>query len=427
MATKAQSSLPPPPADWPPQADSDYERIRILGAGAFGEVWLARARVPDENGARAEVAIKGVSIEHESEGATAEREMAILRNLNHPNIIRLLHDYAPASDEAKGRYMALSYVNGPDIGQLLEERGALGLPLARIIARDLIAAVAYCHARGVIHRDIKPDNVMLEGCMEGKKWLFDDVMWNDDVEMNQLGRFKAVLADFGFARATTEADYQTTTPAPESRRASFDRHKSMMVFSRAKSAVGTKFFAAPEITKGVRLKSEGENALTSCVSSYALISDAYAVGVTLKEIVTGAPPGQDVTEYVKANRKVERPNIEPKKQQSSFSRLRKRKLFLRKLLTRSAASERTKPSSETATLRSELPHDIIQLRYMTELPEQVQDLIDRLTEEKMDERLSVRRAQDHEWIGGYDSLPQGDTPSHHFDPIVYIKDEAALL
>ena len=146
----------PPPADWPRQADEDYDRIRVLGRGAFGEVWLARSKKPDENGNRVEVAIKGVSIRNAQEGATAEREIAILNEMNHPNIIRLIHAYEPASADAKGRYMAVSYVNGPDLGQLLEARGALGLPLAQLIAQGLIAAVAYCHARGVIHRDIKP-------------------------------------------------------------------------------------------------------------------------------------------------------------------------------------------------------------------------------------------------------------------------------
>ena len=80
------------PEDWPIQADDDYTRIRVLGAGAFGEVWLAKSKEQDENGVHALVAIKGVSIANENDGATAEREIAILSEMNHPNIIRLLHD-----------------------------------------------------------------------------------------------------------------------------------------------------------------------------------------------------------------------------------------------------------------------------------------------------------------------------------------------
>ena len=121
-------------------ADEDYERIRILGRGAFGQVLLCRSRVT-----RDLVAVKGVSIESEAEGATAAREMAILSELSHPNIIRLLHGYEPAGPDAKGRYMALGYVDGPDLGDVLEHGGALSLGVARLVARDLISAVAYCH------------------------------------------------------------------------------------------------------------------------------------------------------------------------------------------------------------------------------------------------------------------------------------------
>mmetsp|Transcript_11147 Transcript_11147/g.23803 ORF Transcript_11147/g.23803 Transcript_11147/m.23803 type:complete len:430 (-) Transcript_11147:241-1530(-) len=428
-----KSTPPPPPADWPPQADQDYDRIRVLGAGAFGEVWLAKAKRPDENGSHSLVAIKGVSITNESEDATAMREMAILSDLNHPNIIHLLHDYEPASASAKGRYMALSYVNGPDLGELLEERGAVGLPLAQLIARDLISAVAYCHARGVMHRDIKPDNIMLEGCKEGKEWLFDDEMWGDK-KIVKPGRFKAVLADFGFARATSAADYeQSKQEEEEGKRAKMNRMKSRYVF-RAKSAVGTKHFAAPEITGTVRKKTESEQCLTSCVSSYALISDAYAVGATLSEITTGVPPGQDVETYVKENRK-EVPKHMPKRQSDTHLRVKKSPLSMFKRMLHKKPSPHYSDSKSESRLRSHTSissgsepqtYDI-QLRYMHELPEQAMDLITSMMEENMDDRLSVREAQDHEWIGGYDILPHGDVPSRHDDPIVYVRNERAFI
>lgn len=379
-----------PPADWPKRADDDYDRVRVLGAGAFGEVWLVKSKRADENGKHEYAAIKGVGIHNEEEGATAAREMAILKELNHPNIVELLHDYEPASPEASGRYMALSYVQGPDIGQLLEERGALGLPLAQLIARDLISAVAYMHVRGVMHRDLKPDNIMLAGCKEGKQWKDDDVMWEDSKIKH--GRFKAILVDFGFARATSADEY--------GQRPSNSR-KSRHIF-KAKSAIGTRHFAAPEIAGTVRQKESEEKALTSFVSSYALISDAYAVGATLSEICTGVPPGQDEESYIAKYRK------EPPKKRKPLSKLAKMK---KKLLPRPA---------------SNLPHDI-QLRLMDELPEPAMELITSLMIESPDLRLSVREAQNHEWIGGYDSLPHGDVPSRPDDPMVFVQEKSALL
>ena len=353
------------PDDWPIQADDDYTRIRILGEGAFGQVWLAKSKEQDENGVHALVAIKGVSIANENDGATAEREIAILAEMDHPNIIRLLHDYEPASAAAKGRYMTLSYINGSDLGVLLEERGALGLPLAQLVARDLISAVSYMHVRGVMHRDIKPDNIMLEGCKEGKEqWIYDDVMWEN--KKIKPGRFKAVLIDLGFARATSADDYQSQDG---NKRQMMNKHKSRYIF-KAKSAVGTKHFAPPEITGSIRHRDASEIGLTSCVSSYGLIVDAYAVGATISEITTGVPPGNDVDTYVKNNRV-------PKKYHPMEKIRKKLKI--------------NKKSSE---------HPGIQLRCMKELPKPLADLIQQMMKEDINERMSCREAQEHAWMGG---------------------------
>ncbi|KAL7531956.1 hypothetical protein ACHAXR_004334, partial [Thalassiosira sp. AJA248-18] len=224
-----------------------------------------------------------------------------------------------------------------------------------------------------------------------------DVMWEDG--KIKKGRFKAVLADFGFARATSTADYGQKE---QTKRGKMNRHQSRIMF-RAKSAVGTKHFAAPEIVGSVRDRRGSEIALTKCVSSYALISDAYAVGATLSEITTGVPPGQDAQTYVDKNRRIKMP-----KKQNSISKL-KRKL-----------SRQFSSSSDHHT------YDI-QLRHMHELPELAADLITSLMMENVDERLSVREAQDHEWIGGYDTLAHGDVPSRHDDPMVFIRNEKALM
>lgn len=279
-----------------------------------------------------------------------------------------------------------------------------------------------------MHRDIKPDNIMLEGaCREGKKWIDDDLLWEEDGKA-KLG-LKAVLVDFGFARATSADDYEQeeNNRKAANKRAMIERHKSRIVF-RAKSAVGTRHFAAPEIVGTVRRRetNDFEKALTECVSSYALISDAYAVGATLSEVATGVPPGSDVDVYVKANR------TKAPKKQNSLAKLKKK------------LSRRFSAGSNHAT------YDI-NLRYMHELPAQAKDLITCLMKEDMvrccasklpllantathleatahskDDRLSVREAQDHEWIGGYESLRHGDVPSRATDPIVYIRNESAL-
>ena len=453
------------PKDWPQEADDEFLRIRVLGRGAFGEVWLAQRRSTSTTPSNDYVAIKGVSIKSDNAGRTAAREIAILKELHHPNIIQLVRDFEPASPTAEGRYFALAYVNkGKDVGDLLEKRGALPICLAQLIARHLIAAVAYLHVRGVMHRDIKPDNLMLEN------WS-DDMMWADEETYNESvksGRFKAILVDFGFARATRRDDYdgterehvirrtsssffkddfesdekeeivdrptisnydapqrsthyvnpaellqkETVARTSSRRRSGFltaSRMASRVVF-RTMSAVGTKHFAAPEITQSIRRKSDASKALTEYVSSYALISDAYAVGATLSELLTGVPPGQEVESYVKSYRKEQPkdiPIVESKK--SGF-------LCCSSTVDVVIASQELQPTTGS-----------ICLRYMNELPVPASDLIVALMQENADDRLSVRNAQEHEWIGGYDVLPHGDQPSRLDDPIVFVKNEDAFV
>ena len=259
----------------------------------------------------------------------------------------------------------VSFINGPDLGALLEERGALGLPLAQLVARDLISAVSYMHVRGVMHRDIKPDNIMLEGCKEEKQqWIHDDSMWED--KKIKPGRFKAVLVDFGFARATSAIDYQDQE---RSKRQMMNKHKSRYIF-KAKSAVGTKHFAPPEITGSIRNRDASEIGLTSCVSSYGLIVDAYAVGATISEISTGVPPGNDVDTYVKENR----------------------------VPGKCLPMQKIRKKLKMKTKSSQPPS--IQLRYMKELPKPLADLIQHMMKEDINERMSCREAQEHAWIGG---------------------------
>ncbi len=406
------------PNDWPQEAENEFERIRVLGQGAFGQVFLAKLKSSASSKEEEYAAIKGVGITNEKEERTADREIAILQEMNHPNIIRLVRSYEPVPN-ASGRYLALSYVPGKDVGQILEGRGALALPLAQLIARHLISAVAYLHVRGVMHRDVKPDNIMLKGWTDHYMWAEEETIQ----EAVESGKFSAILVDFGFARATRKADYVATERDNIERRStnsfsSINRSgnrihlSSMRAYSRrvfrTMSAVGTANFAAPEILSTIR-EQRGSSCLTECVSSYSLISDAYAVGATLNEVLTGVPPGEEVESYVKANRKDDDEEEEPSSAEPA------KKSFFSCCST--VAVVEPKPRGANT----------ICLRCMHELPKPAHDLIVKLMQENAEKRLSVRDAQEHEWIGGYDSLPHGDYPAHTNDPIVFVKNEAAFV
>jgi serine/threonine-protein kinase len=128
------------------------------------------------------------------------REIAIAARLQHPNILPLYD-----SGDANGSlYFVMPFEAGPSLRERLARSGALPMPEAVSVLRDVARALQYAHAQGVVHRDIKPDNVLLSGGT-------------------------AVVADFGIAKAFTAA--QTDA--------------SRMTMTQAGSGIGTPAYMAP--------------------------------------------------------------------------------------------------------------------------------------------------------------------------------------
>lgn len=201
---------------WPAEALDKYERIEVLGKGSFGMVWMSRriSKAQDEFDEEF-VAIKNINIKDEKGEVYAEREIAILKELRHPHVIRLINSYNMMEETENGskvyphtRLVVMQLARGPNLHQLVIKRGALGLPLSRQVSRELIAAVSYLHGRGVIHRDIKPSNCIL-ACQhvdptQDYDWAADDAIWSsgkDGEAAVENRKWKLMLVDFGFARA----------------------------------------------------------------------------------------------------------------------------------------------------------------------------------------------------------------------------------
>lgn len=189
------SPAPQPDAPIPDAVRAAFEIIRPLGQGGMGSVWLARDRLLDRL-----VAIKVLLTGAASEAVRERflREARTAAKLSHPNIVPVHR-----ADESNGQvWFSMGFVEGESLGDRIRERGAL--PVADVVQllRETAWALAYAHARGVIHRDVKPDNIMID---------------------RETGR--AMVTDFGIARDVRNADARLTADG---------------------SVLGTVFYMSPE-------------------------------------------------------------------------------------------------------------------------------------------------------------------------------------
>lgn len=135
-----------------------FEKIEKIGSGTYGVVFKGYKK--NQNGQKEVVAIKKMKIDLENEGipSTALREISILRKLHNPNIVKLL-DVVLNNNKL---YLLFEFVD-VDLHVFLSElkKKDLDEKLIKNILYKILDAVAYCHSKKIIHRDIKPQNILL--------------------------------------------------------------------------------------------------------------------------------------------------------------------------------------------------------------------------------------------------------------------------
>ncbi|NMC72321.1 MAG: serine/threonine protein kinase, partial [Myxococcales bacterium] len=243
-ATGAAAVVAPPPA--PPGGpapvagaigvgtvlDDKYRLVRLLGKGGVGEVYEA---VHELIGLR--VAVKLIRFEYASNAELNQRflqEARAAAAVGHPGIVQI-HDVGRTPD---GRtYLVMEYLDGEDLEKQLGRERRLGLDQTAGILCDVLDALAAAHAKGIIHRDMKPENVFLVPGRHGER--------------------VTKLLDFGIARLNDEV--QTATR-----------------LTRPGSVMGTPYYMCPEQARGDQHVDAGV--------------DIYAVGVMLYEMLTGELP-----------------------------------------------------------------------------------------------------------------------------------------
>jgi serine/threonine-protein kinase len=205
-----------------------YRILRPLGFGGMGEVYLvAHPRLPRQD------ALKILPAQMSADSdfrARFNREAELAASLYNPHIVGI-HDRG----EFQGQlWISMDYIDGPDAGRLLHDQFPNGMPPREVA--EIVAAVAdaldYAHARGLLHRDVKPPNILLTN--------------------PERGRRRIVLADFGIARNAAETHGLTET----------------------NMTVGTVNYASPEQLMGGAIDGR---------------ADQYGLAATAYHLLTGSP------------------------------------------------------------------------------------------------------------------------------------------
>jgi serine/threonine protein kinase len=146
----AVAGAPPALADHP-----RYRLVKLLGAGGMGAVYLAEHRVMQRP-----VALKVISRDLMADPNAVERfqrEVRTAARLAHVNIVTA-HDAEQAGDT---HFLVMEYVEGIDLAQVIQRRGPLPVPFACNYVRQAALGLQHGHEQGMVHRDIKPQNLML--------------------------------------------------------------------------------------------------------------------------------------------------------------------------------------------------------------------------------------------------------------------------
>ena len=206
--------------------DGRYQVESVIGGGASAVVYLGRQTSVDRS-----VAIKVIRPEvfaNERELERYLREAKIVGSLNHPNIVTL-YDVGRLADHRP--YMVMEYVKGASLQRLLQNDGHLPVDVAFQVFQQVADALGHAHRHGVVHRDIKPGNIL--------------------IEHRSTGLVHARVADFGVASVANSA------------------------LTHAGAFIGTPLYMAPEQALGLPVTPQ---------------ADIYSLGVLMYRTLTGVKP-----------------------------------------------------------------------------------------------------------------------------------------
>ncbi|MDX1930725.1 MAG: protein kinase [Pirellulaceae bacterium] len=227
-----------------------YTVCEKLGVGGMGAVYRAVDGVDNKS-----VAIKILNKQVAPDSIAARRfakEARLQAKANNPYVANLFE----VNGDASQPYMVVEFIDGGTLGSLVKAGQPFDEQFALTVMADAVRGLAIAHARGIVHRDFKPDNVLLTN--ETRQWLSANAPYAVDGAQSKTppsGKIYAKVSDFGLARTAQQSE--------------------SMAMTRDGALLGTPLYMSPEQCRG---------------EPAGMASDVYSVGITLFQLLSGRPP-----------------------------------------------------------------------------------------------------------------------------------------
>ncbi|GAB2225418.1 hypothetical protein Droror1_Dr00006210 [Drosera rotundifolia] len=230
----------------------DFEIIKPISRGAFGRVFLAKKRTTGDLFAIKVLKKADMIRKNAVESILAERD--ILISVRNPFVVRFFYSFTCSEN----LYLVMEYLNGGDLYSLLRNLGCLDEDVARVYIAEVVLALEYLHSLNVVHRDLKPDNLLI---------AHDGHIKLTDFGLSKVGLINST-DDLSGPGVSGPSFYEEDVPQVSASEQQEERRKN-------RSAVGTPDYLAPEILLG---------------TGHGATADWWSVGVILFELIVGIPP-----------------------------------------------------------------------------------------------------------------------------------------